>query len=274
MKPYKVRLRLFQDDATGEWGLAHSNAIDIDTPFNAFWSHQGIFHDVFEHYFEDNSEYFYGSTAFNLGGEVAAMGHLSYYWSEYYLTGRQLSTRSIYTFEESIESTTEGDMLEAIYYGYTNYGDELKCVVPYQRPGDGSLEDIIERHWRRVKEAHWKGNGYEDEQERETSRNYKKSITKSKLQRLYRWGYHAAEKIAPYSYQNRETLEEFLNFWKKFCENHKAEEMSHYFKEIEFTIHPGLDLKWEAQWITHERQRVEGKTMYPEEYLLELEENY
>jgi hypothetical protein len=273
MKPYKVRLRLTEDDATGEWGLCPSNAINVDNPFNSFWSHQGIFHDVFEHYFEDNSPYFYGSTAFNLGGEVAAMGHLSYYWSEFYLANRRLIPSSIYSFEDSIRSTTEGDMLEGIKYGYTNYGDELKCVVPYQKPGNSALEDIIENHWNQVKEAEWRGNGYEDENEKEAAIRYKKSITKGKLQRLYRWGYHTAEKIAPYSYENRDTLDEFMKFWKRFTDMNDPKELSRYLSEIEFTVYPGKSLKWEAEWITQEGHRIEGKTLYPEELILEFE-NY
>lgn len=69
---YEVILRLHEDDATGKRGLCHANAVG---KFNAFWSPDGIFHDVFEHYFEDKHKYFSGNAAFTIWGEMCASGH-------------------------------------------------------------------------------------------------------------------------------------------------------------------------------------------------------
>jgi hypothetical protein len=52
MTKHIVRLEFFQDHADGSYGLAHEKTISNDTSFNAFWHGIGIFHDVFEHWFE------------------------------------------------------------------------------------------------------------------------------------------------------------------------------------------------------------------------------
>ena len=266
---YKVKLRLFQDDATGDWGFAHSNAVDVPTPFNAFWTQQGIFHDVFEHYFEDNNSPFYGDAAFNIGGEVAAMGHLAYYWSTFYLNERRFTSR-YYPFEEVIMNGTLSDMQEAISEGYSHFGSELICPVPYQKPGNSMLEDIIFMHWDRVKQLNVKTEYQEDI---ERARLFKRSVSSSKLQRLYGWGFHQAEKICPRSEKNRNKLEQFLEFWKKFVERHDAEELSRLFRYLEFQVRTGENFDYRSTWITHEGERIKGETLYPEELLMELNYN-
>ena len=54
---HKVTLDFFQDEL-GQYGIAHSNS--TDQGFYAFWDGIGIFHDVFEHWFEGKHKYFNG----------------------------------------------------------------------------------------------------------------------------------------------------------------------------------------------------------------------
>ena len=49
---YQVKLRYFEDEGYGQKGFTHHNTYNLDTPFNAFTDISGVFHDVFEHYFE------------------------------------------------------------------------------------------------------------------------------------------------------------------------------------------------------------------------------
>lgn len=104
MKPH-VSLKFFCDDASGEYGLAHDNSIQNDTPFNAFWGGIGIFHDVFEHWFEGKHKYFKDEYAFNVGGEMTAMGAAMYY---YYILGireRDFNSNHINFDQKAINST-------------------------------------------------------------------------------------------------------------------------------------------------------------------------
>ena len=86
----KVDLLLFCDDNTGMWGMTHKETCKLDG-FNAFWGGRGIFHDVFEHAHELTDPNFRGQYAFNIGGEIAAMGSLWYFHSECNFYNRLIS---------------------------------------------------------------------------------------------------------------------------------------------------------------------------------------
>lgn len=263
---YKVNLALFEDDANGEYGLAHKNA--TDRGFNAFWTHQGIFHDVFEHYFEDIHPYFQGEYAFNVGGEVAAMGHLVYYENQIGLENRWFNRYSMYGRDRDIVETTRGEMYEAINQGFCNFGNELLCKVPYQKVSDVCIEDIIDIHMSGINLIPVEG--YE-EQAKEVGRNYKKSITRAKLQRLYRWGYERAKGMFPRTNHNIDKLYDFLEVWKDITEKNKPKELHDYgIIEFEFTIKTGEEMNWKCEAITSERQRLEIKNAYITDLLLDL----
>ena len=249
---YKVLLTFFQDNANGEYGLAHENA--IDRGFNAFWTGQGIFHDVFEHYFEENNKYFQNKFGFNIGGEICAMGHLAYYWEMARPENRKLSDRSTYPFEHSIAHTTISDMEEAISEGYTNFGSRLECAVPKQKDVNSYiLTNIIHEHLYCMEVATISEKCYEIE----AAKEFKRSITDNKIINLYTYGYKLAEQIAPNTEHNKKALFDFIDFWKEFCSNHSAKELTNEFKHVEFTITTGEEIKWTAEFINHYGERVD-----------------
>lgn len=269
MSKYNVELKFFEDDATREWGVAHSNSINNEygNSFNAFWNGIGIFHDVFEHYFEDNHPYFKKDYAFNIGGEVAAMGHLSYYWNQYYIEERKLNSNSIYSFEENIISSTESEMEEAITYGYWNFGNKLQCNTPKTNYYHSYLENIIQEHWYKIKKTSPKiDDKYDSEDDLQMRKDYKKSITLGKLRSLYTWGWKEAEKIAPYSEENNETLRNFIITWNKFCKENPAKDLAEMFKYIRFTIEKGENLKWNAQFVSKFNEKFTFSEIYNQQY--------
>jgi hypothetical protein len=264
---YKVLLTFHNDYATGEWGLLPKNSIKIDEPFNSFWTHQGIFHDIFEHHFEGNNKYFQNNYAFNIGGEVAAMGHLAYYYFKYYLEDRWFSNNSIYSRDEQIIHTTFSDMQEGIVNGYFHYGDKLECNVPRVLKKDYKyhLETIVDEHSYKIRKTLPKKESGYHSMDFQRQKDYKRSITYSKLKRLYYWGWKNAEKIAPYSEENRDKLKGFLNYWKNFTSHYKAEEVYGFIKDIEFTVKGGEKFNWDCIFITHEGQKIKKNNI--EEYL-------
>jgi peptide methionine sulfoxide reductase MsrA len=244
-------LAFFCDDANGEYGLAHDNAINVENPFNAFWDARGIFHDIFEHYFEDVHPYFSGDYAFNIAGEIAAMGHVYYYINCLDLSVRARSRwgNNYIGDNTSIINGTHSDIEEGITSGYTYYGSELLCNVPYQKPVE-YMEDLIQKHWETIKPLQVKAQG----DERESAIYYKKSITRSKLQRLYRWGYRKAERMVNDNSHNLSTLTDFYKTFEKITE-HSAAELSHDYDRIEFKIKGGASVEWNAHFIRHDNTR-------------------
>lgn len=250
MKAYKVRLRLFQDDATGDYGVAPIETINSDYSFNAFWNGIGIFHDVFEHYFENTNKYFLDKYSINIGGEVAAMGHLLYYWNTFRPENRKLNPNSIYSFEENIIDTTFNQMEEAIKYGYFNYGNSLLCNVPRIIPSkfyNHDLENLIQEHYFKIKET----NISPDNEYKEESREYKKSVTLQKLRNLYSWGYKQASKIIPDTSENYTFIYNFIKEWNRFCEFNNAKELYNQYKYLDFTVKPGIKTKYNAFFINN-----------------------
>ena len=123
----------FEDDATGEYGLTHKQTYNHNISFNAFWSGIGIFHDIFEHYHE-YSKYFLGQYAMNIGGEMAAMGHMTYYVEKLGVYNRLKQGYNFRGTEHAAIETTSSMVEEAIQEGYSNYGYTLESNVPKQAP--------------------------------------------------------------------------------------------------------------------------------------------
>lgn len=262
---YKVNLQLFQDDATGEYGLAPQNSIDRE--FNSFWTHQGIFHDVFEHYFEDNHKYFKREYSFNIGGEVAAMGHYAYYMNRFNFSKRPLSPNSMYSMEENIIDSTFSEMQEGIEEGYARFGSELLCRVPRTKVDNYTLDNIIYEHFAKIKNCRITNGEYRD-----YAKNYKKSVTLTKLRNLYTWGYKRAEMIAPRNIHNYDVMRGFLDSWEEFCSYNKPEDLFQWLRGVEITISTGEKMKWKAEWTTREGQKIKGNSKYIEELSLDLNE--
>jgi hypothetical protein len=246
---HKVKLTLFQDDATGEFGLAHHNATDRGdgTDFNAFWDGIGIFHDVFEHWFEGEHEYFMDENGFNIGGEMAAMGAMIYYYYELGVHNRPIG-RNIHGMEAAAKQTTLIECEESIRYGYTRYGHELNCGVPDQAPVySGSIEYIAESMTEELLACPIET---DYEQEKEDAIRFQNSITFQKIANLHRWGFCMAENLIPDNRHNQDTLMEFIDFWNEFCEKNNAEEIMNDFSGVEFTITKNEDgeIYWKAEF--------------------------
>ncbi len=239
MKKHIVRLQFFNDHADGEWGLAHEKTIGNDVSFNAFWNGIGIFHDVFEHWFEFDHKYFQGENAMNVGGEISAMGAMWYYYGilrarnrKEFLTKKQ--HWNTVDMREAVVSSIETLCVDGIAYGYTNYGHSLECGVPRQRDTkDYTLENQINELWYRLDKRQVET---EEMPERECAIEFKNSISYSKIANLYRWGYKMASKLVPCNDENSLLIDSFIEFWDKFCDNNPAEYLQTMFSGIEFVV--------------------------------------
>lgn len=219
---HKVRLKFWDDDATDDWGLSPINSINVENPFNAAFTPTMIFHDSFEHWFEDKHKYFLGKNAFNVGGEVAAMGAMWCYYEEYY----ERLNNSYHSPQDNCIATTLYMMQEGVEDGFFSYGERLECGVPYQPPVEcGDLEYIIDEHWQRVK-------GFKVSEE---GQEYFNSITRAKLANLYRWGYRMAQRMK----LDWDAIHDFMDFFEGFCAKNSAEELAYYFK--------GLTIRWDSR---------------------------
>lgn len=244
---HTIKLRFFLDKNSGEWGLAHQSTYSEDTPFNAFWSGIGIFHDVFEHWFENEHKYFKGDAAMNVGGEMTAMGGYLYFVEDMGLSNRN-PRNSYYSNAELMRDTTESEIIEAVSCGYTNFGSTLICNVPKQKPCDNSeLDYQCEKLYNNVKKSKLPAN---DSEEYEAAKEYKKSVTLSKIITLHRYGYKLAEKMFPNNWENRNTLNDFIEYFNNFTKNNSAEEIATTFKGMTITVTKknGI-LNWSAKLI-------------------------
>lgn len=246
MKDHKVRLLFSEDDNTGEYGLV----IEKCQEFNSFWNGIGIFHDVFEHWFEDVHPYFRGDNFQNVGGEVAAMGAMCYYVYGMSVMNRPIG-RTFRPVLEDIKMTAISEIQEGIYGGYSNFGSSLECGVPYQRSTHNAyLESLIEDAWYDIQHNTKVGEGCNNHiEDLRRSRDFRKSVTLGKLQRLFRWGYYSAKRLVPENFHNTQVLSDFITYWDKFCKSCEAETMSRVFRWVDFTISvKNKELSWTAEF--------------------------
>jgi hypothetical protein len=248
-----VNLSFFQDDATGDYGVAHEEILsEHGDKFNAFWNGIGIFHDVWEHQHEYKHKYFRGDYALNIGGEMAAMGKMWYYQDKLGLgNNRMLNPYSIHSPGDLMRMTTDNMIQEAIEYGYTSFGDRLQSAVPCQKPTQNSeLEYQIEEFWKNVQSWHYKqenNNQYDKEDEIRSSKCYKKSVTFRKIADLHRWGFRAAERLVSRTWNNYNRLRDFIQFWKEFTQNNTAQDLHNYYRKLQFRIYKDSDnIEWRA----------------------------
>jgi hypothetical protein len=251
-----VDLRFFQDDANGEYGLTHRDTMQGENGadgFNAFYDAQGLFHDIFEHHHENTHKYFRGQYAMNIGGEMAAMGAMWYYYSTLGLY-RRLST-SYHAPGAMMRQTTESLVCEAIGEGYCNFGYTLESNVPKQKPiEDSELEYQIKELYTNAKkyQRHSSDPAFKADGE-----IYRKSVTFRKVADLHRWGYRYAQKLVPHNYENQLTLHQFFDFWGDFCKRNPAEELANLARGIQFKLYrnqAGL-ISWKA-WILYGSNKV------------------
>lgn len=256
-----VELSFFQDDANGEYGLCHKDTQDSNygNGFNAFWGGLGIFHDVFEHSHEHQNKYFRGDYAMNVGGEMAAMGAMWYYYNVLGMYNR-LNANGYNAPGDMMRETTHSEIKEALYSGYCQYGYTLESNVPKQRPTDDSeLEYQIEKMWKETKDAAIKCT---DEQERDFAIGYKRSVTFRKIADLHRYGFRMAERLVPDNYDNRTTLVDFMNVWDAFCKSNSAEDMQNNFSGVTVKLYKENDrISWKATFHSKDRYSIKDVTV-------------
>lgn len=248
----KVELKFFESDATGEWGLAHHNTINDDyESFDSFWSGPLIFHDVFEHSHEYTNKYFMGEYAMNVSGEVTAMGALYYYYCECGVANRLNSI--FHPFSEIVVNSTFYEMADAISHASCRFGDVLTCAVPRQKriKNDNCFENMIRDHWERIKELKLPI----DKDEKEAGKQYRKSVSLSKLMRLYRYGYKMAERLVgdEPSY-NGDMMTGFISFWDDFCKRYEAKTIAQYYKGVTVKLYKEYKtdlLSWRVDFVRH-----------------------
>lgn len=208
---YKVKLRLHEDD-NGFWGLCHENTVG---KFNAFWGADGVFHDVFEHYFEGHHKYFNAKAELTLWGEMAASGHgIAYrnigidsfrYRQGFSRRDFTLDTKSV--LENAVyEIEQEPDLEPWLEYPITH----TLCLVPPQRKAIGGGSYAL-YHW--ISEYdYWISETRKHENL--AVRKFAKTISKSCMQRCYLWGWKRAMKIIGGDIEHsRKVLDEFLKTW-------------------------------------------------------------
>ncbi len=259
---HTVELALFEDEGNGEYGLAHKETHDnpYGSSFNAFWDGTGIFHDVFEHWHEFKHKYFRGEGAMNIGGEMAAMGAMWYYFDTLYVGNRFDFARSNTSPSQRVINTTIFDIQEAIQSGNSSFGQTLVCNVPKQKETDNSeLEYAIEKYYESVKGYEFEPNKYTTEDEAETAKNYKESVTFAKIANLHRFGYRLAEKLVPQDCENTQTLRDFIRFWDEFCINNNAEDLHRNFSGLTIKLYKEKGvISWTA---TLEGRHLETKSL-------------
>jgi hypothetical protein len=197
---YTVELVIQEDDATGEYGLVHKGTQGM---FNSFWGADGIFHDVFEHYFENSHPYFNNQYAFQMWGEMAASGHAIAY-SDIGINNFMYRRNSIRDY--IVDTSTR--FLDWLH----NYTDDLDFLidhicVPYQRP----LKKTTLNYWLTAYKNFLQGHCSD-------GRNRAKLIKMANIRRCYTWGYKQAQTIIgkdkDYAY---DVLFSFLERWNKIC---------------------------------------------------------
>lgn len=208
---YEILLKLHEDDNTGEWGLAPVDTITNDTSFNAFWSPDGIFHDVFEHYCEGILPYYKNKGFMTIWGEMCASGHAVAYRD---LGINSFRYRKFGANERNFTADTYNIVQEYVYELSRYPSDEAyvefdasadTCLCPYQKElSNRFLEVTIDTYEAELDYyANEKG-----------VKHYRKLIWVPGIKRNYRYGFKQAQKIIgkdkDHSY---DVLDKFLTDW-------------------------------------------------------------
>lgn len=222
------KIELVFDNADGTYGLVHKNAIGI---FDPFWTPIGIFHDVFEHWFEGTHKNFLGEYAFNHFGEVVAMGAMHYYYMNMGVHTRLLGG-GLQSFEDSLITTCTQTM---------QFADENRYAEDFQ----GYFGKEILTSIGPVKAKYFQHNLDVIAEEMEKQAPSMKGARKSIFSRGLHFGTRLAEKLVPHNSRNVGTIYDFLQYWTDFCKNNSADDLAQYFKGVTFRIRK---VKGEISW--------------------------
>lgn len=260
----KVQLQFFQDDATGEYGLAHSNS--IDRGFNAFFDPIGMFHDIMEHYFEGIHPNFSGKYAFNYSGEIAASGHSAWYIHGLGMWNRWNDLKNINSVEDAF--TRSVGLEDEICYGFTRFGDELLCKPRNIYNIHPNYSQFVHYHWdywQQLIDKYPEPCG--DAAEVSCAWKLRKSLSLSKLEALYGWGYYTAKKLIPFNDHNIAAIHQLYTDLKRFTKSNSAEDLAVSFKYFIAYIKPGnkFSYRFTVSDGINEFDAMDRDSWYPEE---------
>lgn len=197
---YQVKLRYHEDEDNGIWGFCHENTVGF---FNPFYEPSGIFHDVFEHYFEGTG-CFKGEGFCNVFGEMVATAH------KYYITNQIGINPFMYRYGSPIDYTFRVDteyMIKEYFRkdDYLDYNVE-GMKIPYQKP-EPHIEYVIRDYINEIKNK---------------SDSESLSYVCKQLRNAYRLGYKMARKMYRNEGKVYSMFYEFLTFWNTFMKTNEA----------------------------------------------------
>lgn len=239
-----------EDDANGTVGFIPKDCED----FNAVTNGAFLFHDVFEHWFENKSRWFSGDHALNPAGEVAAMGARIYYLWTLGFNPIQRSTDKY----GSVVRQCVGDIAEG-HFG------EFKSPLPWQRSVECSYVDDI---------AETILNSFEGSTLKWMRENDRSKPKLQDVRNCLRWGWKMASKVIPNPdqwdkrKQNRMMCEKFVAFWDSFFKIYKNDMqfMSNRFRQIDIHVSRKDELvSWKAVFIG--RHPFEDVILKPDSHL-------
>lgn len=200
----KYQVTLVKNDLHGRWGLIPKGSEDL---FDPFWNVSGIFHDVFEHYFEGNPYFpvFCGKNAFKLQGETCATGHMLLY--RHFIDMSTLG-RKDYVPDYIYDTIAHVEAGNGSVEFYT-FDDNIKLTVPrYSEyiPGSilGMVMSDVEEVYKRI--SSWlKTEGYPKK-------------TQSFNSALKRGASMAARILGKKPYESALVLRSFIDEWSEIVE--------------------------------------------------------
>jgi hypothetical protein len=183
---YKVKLRLVQD--TSDWDYELGGFVPAmaysDKTFDPFWSPEGIFHDIFEHWFEGLLPRFTGKKMFSVYGEMVATGAQCYF---YHLGVNTLQYRKPAPNDRDFRADTEYLIIDHLRDGEARYPLEpifATTIPPSDSYFDNAVESFIEEY---ICQIQLKVGGYTP----------KKQLTEvyKQIRSAYRYGWKLAKRI-------------------------------------------------------------------------------
>lgn len=231
MKQRTVTLKPYHDDFGS--GLIAYPAID---KFDPFYTGLGIFHDVFEHYFEEQlEEHHY---RYQIEGEIIASGHCLYFYHHLCI-----KNRFTYLYTNDIDRSIRRDTIDEIYNyitdAHSKYIDnELfqnvapknyssKILSRYDRDILSNwasryvdeLNESFRKHFHEL-EKNFGKNGLADAKKR--VRRYIRSVTEKKILNLVTYGFVEASRQYHNTDENYDVLYNFIEEASRITKSHSA----------------------------------------------------
>ena len=221
----KVEFDLEQDEVSGIWGLMPRDCKAGE--FNAFTDGIGIFHDIFEHYFEEKYPRFSGASSYSTLGEVAALGH-ALAFKDLGVNSRE-TKRSIYTLEDSlmfdIEELCRQTAEDSTVYKGTD--------VPFSYYSLSKVDHLFEG-WYILEQLDVLKLRLKEMFPDKSAKEFKDILNVSKAKQAFIWGYVQVAKF--YNADHSYDLSEFITEWMKFTESIKWEYIADFIESVYITV--------------------------------------